>query len=185
MKTVFSKYISYKIIFVIIGFSIALAAKSQIVAVKTNPLYWLTTSVNAAIEIKLSDRITTDLAGAYNPWTFNDDRKMRFWLAQPELRYWFCEAFEGHFVGLHVHGAQFFGGFRNRRYDGYLVGTGISYGYGWIISPHWNIEAQAGVGYARLWYKDGPRIPCIKCYEKKNGNYWGLTKLSLSISYIF
>lgn len=77
---------------------------------------------NASVEIGLSRKFTTDWQLAYNPWTFRDDRKMRFWLVQPELRYWFCESFEGHFVGAHLHGAQYYGGFSDKRYDGYLVG---------------------------------------------------------------
>ena len=53
---------------------------------------------------------------------------MRFWLVQPELKYWFCEKSEGHFVGMHLHGAQYFGGFKKKRYDGYLAGGGFTYG---------------------------------------------------------
>lgn len=158
---------------------------SQNIALKTNALYWGVLTPNAGIEIGINNKFTADLLAAYNPWTYHDDKKMRFWLAQPELRYWFCESFEGHFVGIHLHGAQFFGGFRDKRYDGYLAGAGISYGYDWILSPHWNLEAEIGAGYARLWYKESPRIPCSKCYENKTGNYLGITRLSLSISYLF
>ena len=38
------------------------------------------------------------------------------------------------------------------RYDGSLYGVGISYGYQWIISKRWSMEATIGVGYARLKY---------------------------------
>ena len=106
-----------------------LQAKSQTVALKTNALYWLATTPNASVEFALSDKVTIDAAAAYNPWTFKDDKKMRFWLAQPEVRYWFCEKFEGHFIGVHLHGAQFFGGFGDTRRDGYLAGGGLTYGY--------------------------------------------------------
>lgn len=158
---------------------------AQNVALKTNALYWGATTPNASVEIGLSRKFTTDWQLAYNPWTFRDDRKMRFWLVQPELRYWFCESFEGHFVGIHLHGAQYYGGFSDKRYDGYLAGGGVTYGYNWILSSHWNLEALIGAGYARLWYKESPRIPCSKCHEDKTKNYWGLTKLAVSVSYIF
>lgn len=175
-----------KIIFLMLlisGFS--QTTKAQDVAVKTNGLYWLTTTPNVGLEVALSRKVTLELAGAYNPWTFKDDKKMRFWLAQPEVKYWFCEKFEGHFVGVHLHGAQFFGGFNNKRYDGYLTGGGFTYGYDWILSPHWNLEAAIGIGYARLWYKESDRIPCLKCYENKHKNYFGPTKGALSLVYIF
>lgn len=160
-------------------------AKAQDVAVKTNGLYWLTTTPNIGAEFALSRKVTLEVAGAYNPWTFSDDKKMRFWLAQPELKYWLCEKFEGHFLGVHLHGAQYFGGFSDKRYDGYLAGGGITYGYDWILSPHWNLEAAIGIGYAHLWYKESDRIPCIKEYTKEHKNYFGPTKLALSIVYIF
>lgn len=158
---------------------------AQDVALKTNGLFWLTTTTNASVEFATSDKFTLELAGAYNPWTFSDDRKMRFWLAQPEMKYWICEKFEGHFVGLHLHGAQFFGGWHEKRYDGYLAGGGFSYGYDWILSPHWNLEAEIGIGYAHLWYDESPRIPCEKCKRPRHKNYVGPTKAAISIVYIF
>lgn len=160
-------------------------AKAQHVALKTNGLMWATTTPNLGIEFALGRKYTLDLSGAYNPWTFKDDKKMRFWLVQPELKYWFCEKFEGHFIGVHLHGAQYYGGFKEKRYDGYLAGGGFTYGYDWILSPHWNLEAAIGVGYARLWYEQSPRIPCRKCHTDKTKNYFGPTKAAISLIYTF
>ena len=160
-------------------------ACAQNVAIKTNALYWGTLTPNASVEVKLSNQFTTDWQAAYNPWTFKDGKKLKFWLAQPEFRYWFCEAFEGHFVGVHLHAAQFYAVTESKIYDGYLAGGGLTYGYNWILSPHWNLEALIGVGYARLWYKESPNLSCEKCHENKTRNYIGPTKLSLSISYMF
>ena len=150
-------------------------ASAQDVALKTNLLFWATTSPNLGMELALAPQWTLDLSAAYNPWTFRNDKKMRFWLAQPEARYWFCEKFEGHFVGMHLHGGQYYGGFSKKRYDGYLAGGGFTYGYDWILSPHWNIEAVVGVGYARLWYKETPCMKCIKNEKDGTFNYFGLT----------
>lgn len=161
------------------------AMRAQDVAIKTNGLYWLSTSINAGVEFAGSDKVTFELTGAYNPWTFKDDKKMRFWLAQPQVKYWLCEKFEGHFVGAFVNGAQFFGGFKKKRYDGYMAGFGFTYGYDWILSPHWNLEAEIGVGFEHLWYKESPRIPCTKCKSRKKKEYIGPNKASLSIMYIF
>lgn len=110
---------------------------------------------------------------------------MHLWAAQPALRYWFCQRFEGHFVGVHAHAAQYYGGFKQQLYDGYLAGGGISYGYAWLLSPHWNVEAEIGIGYARLWYKEGERIYCEKCSISRRRNYWGPTMASLSVAYVF
>lgn len=66
-------------------------------AIKTNALYWATTTPNLGFEIGLSDKFTLDLSGNYNPWTFSDSKKLKHWLVQPELRFWTCERFNGHF----------------------------------------------------------------------------------------
>ncbi|WP_299100630.1 DUF3575 domain-containing protein [uncultured Alistipes sp.] len=163
----------------------AIQGHAQKIGLKTNILYWAATTPNIGLEIAMSPQTTLEINGAYNPWTFADDKKMRFWLVQPEARYWFCERFEGHFIGLHLHGAQYFGGFDQTRYDGYLAGGGFTYGYDWILSPHWNLEAVIGVGYARLWYDKSPRIHCEKCRTSEHRNYFGPTKIGISLVYLF
>lgn len=180
-----NKIILYQIM-MILGFCFSTSPlKAQNIGIKTNSLFWLTTTPNIGMEIALNSKMTIELQAAYNPWTFRDDKKMRFWLAQPEFRYWFCEKFEGHFLGVHLHGAQYFGGIRNTRYDGYLAGGGFTYGYDWILSAHWNIEAAIGIGYARLWYDKSPRIYCEKCKIPVRKNYLGPTKAAISLIYVF
>ena len=172
-------------IFMSLGGMYFSATQAQEVALKTNALYWATTSTNLSAEVGVAPKWTVELAGAYNPWTFKDDKKMKFWLVQPEAKYWFCERFEGHFVGVHLHGAQFFGGFGPKRFDGYLAGGGFSYGYDWILAPHCNLEAEIGIGYAHLWYDESDRIPCLKNKEHKHRNYVGPTRAAVTFSYIF
>lgn len=158
---------------------------AQKVAVKSNALFWLTTSPNVGLELAIGNKMSVEFAATYNPWTFKKDKKMRFWLVQPEMKYWFCEKFEGHFIGLHLHGAQYFGGFGSKSYDGYLAGGGITYGYDWILSSHWNLEAAVGIGYAHLWFDKSPRIYCEKCRTSERLNYWGPTKAAISLVYVF
>lgn len=164
-----------------------LVVNAQKVAYKSNLLYLGTTTLNAEWEIGLSPKTTMSVLGAYNPWTFRDDKMMHLWAVQPEYKYWFCERFEGHFVGVHAHGAQFFGDFwglnKDHRYDGYLVGAGASWGYDWILSPHWNLELELGFGVNRVWYKESDRLPCVKCTEKKTKTFFSPTKVALSLVY--
>lgn len=171
------------LLFIILG--IKTVGYSQDFALKTNGLYGATTTLNMGVEKAISNQVTLEADVAYNPWTFREGKKMHLLLVQPEMKYWLCEKYEGHFVGIHLHGAQFYGGFGSKLYDGYLAGGGVTYGYDWILSPHWNLEAAIGVGYAHLWYKQSPNLPCIKCQEKKNENYIGPTKAALSLVYIF
>lgn len=110
---------------------------AQKVAVKTNLLYDATTTMNLGLEIGLGKKWSLDLSGNYNPWKFDDETRLRHWGVQPELRYWLCEKFNGHFLALHGHYAKYnVGGMsflsdnmERHRYQGHLWGGGISYGY--------------------------------------------------------
>jgi hypothetical protein len=162
---------------------------------KSNTLYNATTTFNLGLELRASRKVTVDFPINYNPWTFSDNKKLKHWLIQPEVRYWLCEAFSGHFLGIHAHAAQFnVGGinfpvgnpsmFKDYRYEGYLYGAGVSYGYQWILHPRWNLELSVGAGYARIHYN---KFPCRNCgtkMQESNYNYLGVTKTSLSLIYV-
>ena len=77
-------------------------AALPLLEVKTNALYWTTASLNAGFEMGLTPRITFEIDAGYNPWTFSDNRKFKFWMIQPEIRHWFRNRFEGHFLGVHL-----------------------------------------------------------------------------------
>ena len=158
-------------------------------AIKTNALYWATSTPNLGFEVALAKKLTLDVSGNYNPWKFSKNRQIKHWLVQPELRYWLCERFNGSVFGLHGHYADVnmsnldIFGLGNYRYDGKIYGAGISYGYHWILKNRWSMEATIGAGYARLNYD---KYACGKCGEKlghNNKNYFGPTKIGLSIIY--
>lgn len=159
-------------------------------ALKTNALYWATTTPNMAVEVGLSEKYTLDISGNYNFWNLGDNKKFKHFLVQPELRYWLCERFNGHFFGLHLHYGQFniegikMLGLDDYRYQGDLYGAGLSYGYHWILNKRWSIEATVGLGYA---YLDYSKYNCGECGSKikdETRNYWGPTKAALSLIYI-
>lgn len=170
---------------------------AQRVGIKTNALYWAAGGTpNLSAEFGLGKRSTLEITGGYNPWTLNKEtnKKMKHWLVMPEFRYWFCERFQGHFLGLHA-GYTYYniGGiripFQNRsssehRYQGWATGIGISYGYTWIIGRRWNLEATLGLGYA---YSDYDKYDCPHCGEFRGNeekHYFGPTKTGISIIYM-
>ena len=84
---------------------------SQEIAMKSNVLYDLTTTLNLGGEIRCSKRRTIHLSLNYNPWEFGNNKKMKHFLIQPEYRWWFENAFTGSFIGVQAHFAQYnFGG---------------------------------------------------------------------------
>lgn len=159
--------------------------------IKTNLLYDATTSFNLGVEVKLNRKLTLDFPVNYNPWTFSENRKLKHLLVQPELRYWLCEPFYGHFLGAHAHYAYYnvgrlpFGGpMRDHRYEGWLAGVGGSYGYHWLLSKRWSIEATIGVGYAYLRYEKYECRTCGDYLAKNHKHYFGVTKAGVSLIYV-
>ena len=107
---------------------------SQNIGIKSNLAYWGTTTPNIGLEFSFGKKTSLEIMGGFNPFNFSDNKKFKHILVQPELRYWFCETFNGHFVGLHSHGAEYnVGGiyipigrldaFKDSRYQGYLYGA--------------------------------------------------------------
>lgn len=178
----------------------ATAVQAQKVAVKTNLLYWATGTINLGIEPALGRKTTLDLEFAGNPWRFGKkelNRKIWHWTAQPELRFWFTERFNRGFMGIHATAGAFdaagielplgiFSDLKDHRFEGWMTGIGVSYGWQWWVSPHWNFEATLGFGYLYMEYD---RFVCNTCdfrdEENKVKHYFGPTKLGLSFSYLF
>lgn len=174
---------------------------AQGVAIKTNLLYDLTATVNAGVEVGLSPKWTLDVSGNYNAWTLSHDRKWKHWLVQPEARYWFCDRFAGHFLGFHLLGGQYnIGGLKNgikflgtdfsqlsdHRFQGWMAGAGVAYGYTWVLGRYWNLEAEIGLGYI---YSRYDKFECAGCGEKTETgqphHYLGPTKAAVNLIYVF
>lgn len=164
---------------------------TPVFALKSNLLYDATGTFNLGFEIKTGRKFTVDIPVSYNPWTLRNNRKWKHFLVQPELRYWLCEPYHKHFLGIHGHYGQYnvgnlpFGGsLKTNRYDGWLVGGGVSYGYHRMLSNHWSVEATLGVGYAYLKYD---KFECERCGEKlgrDKKHYMGVTKVAVSLIYV-
>ena len=71
------------------------ALNAQDIALKTNLLYWSSTTPNLGMEFGLGKHSTFNIAGGYNPWTLDKDsnKKLKHWMVMPEYRYWLCERF--------------------------------------------------------------------------------------------
>ena len=75
---------------------------SQILAVKSDLLTGALSSPNFGVEVKLSNRLTLEAGFHYNPFPAGGDKRWKHWFVQPELRYWMCQPFGGHFYGVHL-----------------------------------------------------------------------------------
>ena len=175
--------------------------RAQDIAVKSNVLSDAFLNPNIGLEVGLAPKWTLDITGQFNAWTLSHDRRWKHWAVQPEARYWFCDRFAGHFVGVHTHGGQYnIGGFdgkinflgtdarklKDTRYQGWFAGAGVAYGYAWILGRHWNLEAEIGIGYS---YTSYDRFNCAGCGKKieadKPHHYVGPTKAAVNLVYVF
>lgn len=177
------------------------ATRAQDVGIKTNLLYDALLSPTLGLEFGLAPKWSLDVSGTVNLWTVNDKR-WKQWMVQPEARYWFCRKFAGSFLGLHAIGGQYnfgnlnFGGknflgtnlkaLEDHRFQGWMAGAGIAYGYSWILSKHWNIEAEIGVGWIYTRYDEFECTGCGKKIEENHPhNYVGPTKAAVNLIYYF
>lgn len=172
---------------------------AQQVAVKTNLLYDATTTPNIGLEVGTGRKHTLQLYYGLNPWEFNTssgEKYFKHWMLAPEFRYWFCHRFQGTFLGIHALGGEFnaanvklpFGmykGLRDHRYEGWYAGGGISLGYQWVMSRHWNFEISAGVGAVYAKYKGYECGDCGRLMKDEETVYVGPTKAVLSLLYMF
>ena len=176
-----------------------LKCSAQKVAVKQTLFYGAYSGTpNLGVEWGLSPRTTIELGAGLNWFTPNkasSNKKLVHWLGTMEYRYWTCERFSGHFWGIHIIGTQYniaghhlpllFGDNSSHyRYEGWGAGGGISYGYHFLLSNRWSLEANIGAGYVRLHYD---KFRCKTCGEKvgtENRNYFGPTKAAISLIFL-
>jgi hypothetical protein len=166
-------------------------------ALKANLLYGLATlTPNLRTELGFGNHSTMELGAAYNginlKGTPENNKKSVHGIALAEYRYWLCERFSGHFLGVHGFGGFYNVGGRNIpmlfkkefRYEGTAYGGGISYGYMLPLSTRWGVEFNVGVGVAQLRYD---KYGCDKCDElegKYSKTYFGPTRAAVNLVFI-
>ena len=165
-------------------------------ALKTNAIYWATATPNVGVEFRLAPRWSLEAEVGLNPFTGKDDdgaygKSIKHFRLHPEARYWFCETFYGHFLGLHVPYLIYnvsdidWLGTGGERHQGWGAGVGVSYGYNWVLGKHWNVEATIGVGYL---YLESDTYPCTRCGRRVDAvrkHYFGPTQAAVSAIYLF
>jgi hypothetical protein len=219
---------------------------SQKLVIKNNLLYDLSGTPNIGIEYALAKRWSVSLMAGYNPISFAQSAglegqltspkptevgdgkpkayrtSLQHWVIQPEVKWWVCEKFYGHYLGLHgVYGSYDVGGvhylpesigdgftitegpnkgklqkdgLRNMRFQGTMLGGGISYGYHYIISNRFSLDFSLGLGYVSLNYDKYAAIDGVEknvingidanLVKKTQMDYFGPTKIGITAVYI-
>jgi len=185
-------------------FALASVGHAQKLAVKMNGLglgtfagfgQWSPTP-NLGVEVALWPKWTLDIDGFWNPFKYSENKFTKFWAVQPELRYWFCSKFNGHFLGLHgqyVDYERF--GMRKFVYEGKFYGAGLSYGYSLALGHRWKLEGNIGFGWNdvthdKKWFRLDPNNPnpspkdqLWKVYGPKYGNIVFANEMEQQVPY--
>ena len=72
---------------------------------------------------------------------------------------------------------------RDHRFQGDLLALGAKYGYGWILSRNWRIEAEAGVAVGYAWFKEYD-CPVCGAFLGDNSRIFLLPQLGINVVYI-
>lgn len=193
---------------ILLFFALVPVCQAQKIAVKMDGLglatfagfgQWSPTP-NLGVEVALWPKWTLDVDGYLNPFKYGENKSTRFWAVQPELRYWLCGKFNGHFVGLHGQYEKHNDfGTRMYVYDGFISGAGLSYGYSTPLWYRWKLEFNLGVGWNHVqhdtrWLREsslgrpiedyGPGFGNVEYASPVQKNYWGITRAGVSIVFV-
>lgn len=174
---------------------------SPTLTVKTNVTELATSTFNIGVELFSESRFSVSLPVSYNPWTFNDNKKIKHLAFQPEFRFWFGETFQGSFInvqsfiGLQLHYLYYntgglgipFGMFpdpKSTRYQGQGAGGGVTYANQFGLGGRWRGEIGTTLVFSYLWYDSFECKTCGAFRGTGTRKYMGPGKSSLSIIYL-
>ena len=190
------KMLKKSLLFLLLLFMSASSVNAQHFAISNNVLFDVAGELSAGVEIPTPHYTSIDIYGSIRPWKREDQSVHKNWLAQAQYRIWPCQVMNGFFFGPYVHGGEFnlgnhelfFGllkGLKPNQYEGWLLGGGIGGGYEYPLAKHWNIGVEAGVGYTYIKYKKYNCEVCGSLKDDGDYHYIGLSRLGLSIIYVF
>ena len=145
-------------------------SSGRYMALKTNVAYNAIGVLNLDYEVQVHSRMTVDILVMWSLWDAKPDKG------------------KGHFFGLHAHVGWYNLKWDDRRYQDTgrpLAGVGLSYGYKLPLSEHWGAEFTVGVGYANMKYDTYYNIDNGAQIDTRVRNYFGPTKVGVSLVYRF
>lgn len=166
----------------------SLPATGRYLGVKTNLAAWAGTIMNIAADVQVSNHLSVELPILWCPWHISGKHAVKTFTLQPEARYWLRQPGTGHFFGLHAHVGWFNVKWNRDRYQDTgrpLLGAGVSYGYLLPLGGHWAGEFTLGAGYANMKYDTYYNIDNGARIDTRTKNYWGITRVGLSLVYRF
>ena len=166
------------------------------VALRSNLLYDATLSPNLGLDVRVDSTRTIGLLAGFNAWDLDktENKKWRHMLFSLRARRYNDSIFhkgyfEGDLIYSHFNVGNtkipfgLYSAVKDRRLQGDLVALGAKYGYSWILSRTWRLEAEAGVAVGYAWFKE---YDCAVCgtYYGKDDRIFLLPLLGINVVYL-
>ena len=170
--------------------------KQPRMALRTNLLYDATLSPNLGVDVRVDSAWTVGLLVGINAWDIDKEKNKKWRHALFSLRarkfrdFLFHKGYyEADFIYSHYNVGNtkipfgLYSAVKDRRLQGDLFALGGKYGYSWILSRTWRIEAEAGVAVGYAWFKE---YDCDHCgtYYGKGDRIFLLPQLGVNVVYI-
>ena len=170
--------------------------KQPRMALRTNLLYDATLSPNFGLDVRVDSAWTVGLLAGVNAWDIDKEKNKKWRHALFSLRarkyrdslfhkgYYEADVIYSHYnVGNTKIPFGLYSAVKDRRLQGDLIALGGKYGYSWILSRTWRIEAEAGVAVGYAWFKE---YDCDHCgtYYGKGDRIFLLPQLGINVVYI-
>lgn len=170
--------------------------KQPRMALRTNLLYDATLSPNLGVDVRVDSAWTVGLLVGINAWDIDKEKNKKWRHALFSIRarkyrdslfhkgYYEADVIYSHYnVGNTKIPFGLYSAVKDRRLQGDLIALGGKYGYSWILSRTWRIEAEAGVAVGYAWFKE---YDCDHCgtYYGKGDRIFLLPQLGINVVYI-
>ncbi len=188
-------------------------ANAQTLALRNNLFYDATLTPNIGAELRIDSAWTAGVNIGLNAWDIDKskNKKWRHFLIAPNIRRYFghksdkpassslwgipadasrhisyleLDAIYSHFnVGNTKIPFGLYKSIQDRRLQGDLFALGGKYGYSWILSRDWRLEAEAGIAIGYAWFKE---YDCDHCgtFYGKGDRIFLLPQLGINVVYI-
>lgn len=166
--------------------SVAASEKSTYMSLKTNIAYDIFAILNLSYECQVARHWTLELPVMWSLWDWKDSRGVRVVGLQPAAKYWFSKPGKGNAVGADFDLLWFNARWNDNRYqiDGRpAMGASILYAYTLNIGRGWKAEFSLGIGYVNTRYNTYYNIENGALIDTRTKNYFGPTKIGLTLVY--
>lgn len=192
------------LIAVLLIFGISTKVSAQRFTLRTNLLYDATLTPNLGGELHLDSVWSAGLNIGLNAWDIDKEsnKKWRHVLISPNVRWYHNYKYKGdslvarrvNYLELDAIYSHFnvgntripfglYSAVKDRRLQGDLIALGGKYGYSWILSRDWRLEAEAGIAIGYAWFKE---YECDYCgtFYGKGDRIFLLPQLGINVVYI-